>query len=91
MACPVDADSTISQFTPPQADALYEPFSRRIAEDRSIGFTANWAPQDQYPLFPDPVVTESLLGRLINASHQVFMSCSSHRPNELPGAAITKA
>ena len=28
---------------------------------------------DWYPLFPNPVVAESLLDRLINNSHQVFM------------------
>jgi hypothetical protein len=31
-------------------------------------------PVDWYPLFPNPVVAESLLDRLINTSHQVFMN-----------------
>ncbi|MFI1169250.1 hypothetical protein ACH4UM_38240 [Streptomyces sp. NPDC020801] len=30
--------------------------------------TSNRAPGDWYPLFPNPVVAESLLDRLINAS-----------------------
>src|SRR5262249_43612810 len=30
--------------------------------------------QNDYPLFPNPVVAESLLDRLINTSHQVFMN-----------------
>jgi hypothetical protein len=33
--------------------------------------TSNRAPVDWYPLFPNPVVAESLLDRLINTSHQV--------------------
>jgi hypothetical protein len=40
---------------------------------------------DWYPLFPNPVVAESLLDRLINTSHQVFMNGPSYRPNKRPG------
>jgi DNA replication protein DnaC len=43
------------------------------------------APVDWYPLFPNPVVAESLLDRLINNSHQVFMNGPSYRPNKRPG------
>nr|WP_324617312.1 ATP-binding protein [Streptomyces bicolor] len=46
--------------------------------------TSNRAPSDWYPLFPNPVVAESLLDRLINASHQVIMNGPSHRPNKRP-------
>jgi DNA replication protein DnaC len=46
--------------------------------------TANRAPQDWYPLFPNPVVAESLLDGLINTSHQVFMNGPSYRPNKRP-------
>ena len=42
-------------------------------------------PVDWYPLFPNPVVAESLLDRLINTSHQVFMNGPSYRPNKRPG------
>lgn len=42
------------------------------------------APSDWYPLFPNPVVAESLLDRLINASHQVIMNGPSYRPNKRP-------
>ena len=37
-----------------------------------------------YPLFPNPVVAESLLDRLINNSHQCFMNGPSYRPNKSP-------
>jgi hypothetical protein len=35
---------------------------------------SNRAPQDWYLLAPNPVVAESLVDRLINNSHQVFMN-----------------
>jgi hypothetical protein len=37
--------------------------------------------------FPNPVVAESLLDRLINTSHQVFMNGPSYRPNKRPQGA----
>ncbi len=48
--------------------------------------TSNRAPADWYPLFPNPVVAESLLDRLINTSHQVFMN--GLRCPELSGQSI---
>ena len=45
-------------------------------------------PVDWYPLFPNPVVAESLLDRLINTSHQVFMNGPSYRPNKRPGRVV---
>jgi DNA replication protein DnaC len=36
--------------------------------------TSNRSPVDWYPLFPNPVVAESLFDRLINTSRQVFMN-----------------
>ncbi|MFE2581382.1 hypothetical protein [Streptomyces sp. NPDC059378] len=46
--------------------------------------TSNRAPSDWYPLFPDPIVAESLLGRLINVSHQAIMNVPSYRPKKRP-------
>ena len=51
--------------------------------------TSNRSPVDWYPLFPNPVVAESLLDRLINTSHQVFMNGPSYRPNKRPGHATS--
>ena len=48
-------------------------------------------PADWYPLFPNPVVAESLLDRLINTSHQVFMNGPSFRPNKAPGRVVPPA
>ena len=53
----------------------------RLAQELGVSdWTVDW-----YPLFPNPVVAESLLDRLINASHQVFMNGPSYRPNKRPG------
>ncbi|MFC7831004.1 ATP-binding protein [Streptomyces sp. NPDC057375] len=60
----------------------YELVSER--QGRSLIITSNRAPSDWYPLFPNPVVAESLLDRLINSSHQVIMNGPSYRPNKRP-------
>uniref|UniRef100_UPI001EEF0FAC ATP-binding protein n=1 Tax=Mycobacterium avium TaxID=1764 RepID=UPI001EEF0FAC len=50
---------------------------------------SNRAPKDWYPLFPNPVVAESLLDRLINTSHQILMDGPSYRPRKRPGTKTT--
>jgi DNA replication protein DnaC len=72
------------EFTAQQADDLYELVSQRITDGASMIISANRAPQDWYGLFPNPVVAESLLDRLVNTSHQVFMNGPSYRPNKRP-------
>ena len=64
-------DFAMRELTPAQADDLYELITERAS--RSLVLTSNRAPQDWYPLFPNPVVAESLLDRVINNSHQVNM------------------
>ncbi|MFD5721727.1 IS21-like element helper ATPase IstB [Streptomyces sp. NPDC127036] len=78
-------DFAMRQMTATQADDLYELVSER--QGRSVIITSNRAPSDWYPLFPNPVVAESLLDRLINASHQVIMNGPSYRPNKRPKAS----
>jgi len=75
-------DFGIRELTARQADDLYELISERA--NRSLVLTSNRSPVDWYPLFPNPVVAESLLDRLINTSHQVFMNGPSYRPNKRP-------
>ena len=70
------------ELTAPQADDLYELITERAG--KSLILTSNRAPADWYPLFPNPVVAESLLDRLINNSHQCFMNGPSYRPNKAP-------
>ena len=79
-------DFAMREFTAAQADDLYELISERAGT--STIFTSNRAPADWYPLFPNPVVAESLLDRVINTSHQVFMNGPSYRPRKRPGRVV---
>lgn len=82
-------DFGMRELTPTQADDLYELVCARAAAGHSLVLTSNRSPVDWYPLFPNPVVAESLLDRLINSSHQVFMNGPSYRPKQRPqGAAL---
>ena len=79
-------DFAMRELTAAQADDLYELITERAS--RPIILTSNRAPADWYPLFPNPVVAESLLDRLINTSHQIFMNGPSYRPSKRPGRVI---
>lgn len=76
-------DFGMRELTAAQADDLYELINERGG--RSMVLTSNRSPTDWYPLFPNPVVAESLLDRLINASHHIHMTGPSYRPNKRPG------
>jgi DNA replication protein DnaC len=76
-------DFAIREFTATQADDLYELVTERAG--RSLILTANRAAADWYPLFPNPVVAESILDRVINTAHHVHMPGRSYRPNRRPG------
>jgi DNA replication protein DnaC len=78
-------DFAMRELSAVQADDLYELITERAG--KSVIFTSNRAPADWYPLFPNPVVAESLLDRVINTSHQVFMNAPSYRPNKRPGVS----
>ncbi len=78
-------DFGMRELTARQADDLYELINERVG--RSLVLTSNRSPVDWYPLFPNPVVAESLLDRLINTSHQLFMNGPSYRPNKRPRGA----
>jgi len=72
-------------FTVAQADDLYELVTER--HRRSVVITANRAAADWYPLFPNPVVAESILDRLVNGAHHIAMTGRSYRPNRRPQRA----
>lgn len=82
-------DFAMRELTPTQADDLYELINERTG--RSLILTSNRSPVDWYPLFPNAVVAESLLDRLINNSHQLLMSGASYRPRNRPGRAVPTA
>lgn len=81
-------DFAIRDFTLTQADDLYELITERGAKPTI--FTANRQASDWYTLFPNPVVAESILDRIVNVAHHIHMDGKSYRPNKRPGST-TKA
>jgi hypothetical protein len=70
-------------FTLSQSDDLYELVCSRAGKP-SI-FTANRQASDWYSLFPNPVVSESILDRIVNSAHHVHMDARPYRPTKRPG------
>jgi DNA replication protein DnaC len=81
-------DFAMRDFTLPQADDLYEVITERGAKPAI--FTANRQASDWYSLFPNPVVAESILDRIVNSAHHLHMDGRSYRPNRRPGARAAK-
>jgi DNA replication protein DnaC len=82
-------DFAMRDFTLTQADDLYELIGERATARRPVIFTANRAAVDWYPLFPNPVVAESILDRIVNGAHHIHMDGRSFRPNKRPTPAVT--
>jgi DNA replication protein DnaC len=78
-------DFAMRTFTPTQSDDLYELITERAG--KSLIATANRAATDWYSLFPNAVVAESILDRVVNSAHHIFMDGKSYRPNSRPGAS----
>ena len=78
-------DWAMREFTTAGADDVYELLSERLGRPgHSLVLTSNRSPADWYPLFPNAVVGESVLDRLINTSHHVLMDGKSYRPQRRP-------
>jgi DNA replication protein DnaC len=77
-------DFAMRDFTPPQAEDLYE-LVAEYAGYASLVVTSNRSPQDWYPLFPNPVLAESALDRLVNAAYLVTLTGQSYRRKLRPG------
>lgn len=75
-------DFAMREFTVSQADDLYELVTERAG--RSLIVTANRRAEDWYSLFPNPVVAESILDRVVNRAHHVSMEGKSYRPTGRP-------
>lgn len=78
-------DFAMREYTVPQAEDLYELISRRYRRGALV-LTTNRAPADLYALFPNPVLAEGFLDRLLNSAHVVTMLGRSYRPRQRPGA-----
>jgi DNA replication protein DnaC len=82
-------DFALKEFTKTQAEDLYELIDRRYRSNPMI-VTANRSPKDWYPLFPNPVIAESALDRLISCSHVITLSGKSYRALLRPDKALEK-
>jgi len=77
-------DFGLRGFTPQQSEDLYELVCQRHRHKSWI-LVSNRLPQDWYPLFPNPVLAEGVLDRLVNTSSHVVLQGKSYRPRRRPG------
>jgi DNA replication protein DnaC len=79
-------DFGLRAFSERAGEDLYELVSERCRRASTI-ITSNRPPQDWYALFPNAVLAEGALDRLINASHHVVLDGKSYRPQRRPDRA----
>lgn len=72
-------DFCLREMSPQQAEDIYELIGERHRSS-SMMIASNRSPQDWYPLFPNPVLAEGALDRLINRSHHLLLEGRSYRP-----------
>jgi len=82
-------DFALKEFTKTQAEDLYELIDQRYRGSSMI-VTANRSPKDWYPLFPNPVIAESALDRLISCSHVIPLTGKSYRALLRPDKSLEK-
>ena len=82
-------DFALKEFTKPQAEDLYELIDQRYRGNSMI-VTANRSPEDWYPLFPNPVIAESALDRLISCSHVIPLPGKSYQALLRPDKSLEK-
>ena len=82
-------DFAMKEFTKTQAEDLYELIDRRY-HSSSLIVTANRAPKDWYPLFPNPVIAESALDRLVSCAHMITLTGKSYRALLRPNKDLDK-
>jgi DNA replication protein DnaC len=79
-------DFCLRELSPQQAEDLFELIGERH-RSLSTMIASNRAPQDWYALFPNPVLAEGTLDRLINRSHNLVLEGRSYRPLLRPDRA----
>jgi DNA replication protein DnaC len=82
-------DFAMKEFTKTQAEDLYELIDRRH-HSSSLIVTANRIPKDWYPLFPNPVIAESALDRLVSCAHLITLTGKSYRALLSPNKDLDK-
>jgi len=76
-------DFGMREFSSSQAEDLYELICERYRSGSMI-VTSNRRPRDWYSLFPNPVLAESALDRLVNSAHHVGFRGRTYRPLRRP-------
>ncbi len=76
-------DFCLTALTEQQAEALYQLVDERCRRG-SIIATSNRGPDHWYELFPNPVLAEATLDRLVNSSHLLTLTGRSYRPRLRP-------
>ena len=76
-------DFGMREFSPSQAEDLYELICERYRSGSMI-VTSNRRPRDWYSLFPNAVLAESALDRLVNSAHHVLFRGRTYRPLRRP-------
>ena len=82
-------DFAMKEFTKTQAEDLYEIIDRRH-HSSSLIVTANRMPKDWYSLFPNPVIAESALDRLVSCAHVITLTGKSYRSLLRPNKDLDK-
>ena len=76
-------DFGVKEFTATQGEDLYELIDATVGRS-SLIVTSNRGPKDWYPLFPNAVLAESALDRLVNAAHHLVLTGQSYRARLRP-------
>lgn len=76
-------DFGLREFSLSQAEDLFELICDRYQAGSMI-VASNRTPQDWYGLFPNPVLAEGALDRLVNSAHHLLMPGRSYRPLRRP-------
>ena len=83
-------DLGLHRLTAQQSADLYELILNRHRVSSFI-FTSNRAVEEWLSIFDDPILGNSALDRLANASHQIVIEGSSYRERLSPHRALLKA
>jgi len=83
-------DFGLKEFNTSQAEDIYELICER-SRAGSMVVTSNRSPQDWYALFPNPVLAEGALDRLVNRAHHLTLVGKSYRPFQRPDRPTTIA
>ena len=76
-------DFAMKELTLKQAEDFYELVNER-SHVGSLVLASNRSPKDWYPLFPNPVLAEGILDRVINKAHHVVLTGRSYRTQLQP-------